>query len=78
MKKLIFVSVIGLLFSCKDNKSQDNYKSDSLSVANGQNDSLSTSSTMNNTSTSDSSNLNSSTASPNDSLSRRKDSVRRR
>lgn len=78
MKKLIFVSVIGLLFSCKDKKSEENYKSDSISVANGQNDSLSPSSPMNNTATPDSSNLNSSTTNPTDSLSTRKDSVRRR
>ncbi|UQB69386.1 hypothetical protein [Epilithonimonas zeae] len=78
MKKLIFVSVIGLVFSCKDNKSQENYRSDSLSVANDQNDSLVTSSSIDNTATPDSSNLNSSTTTPIDSLSTRKDSVRRR
>jgi len=78
MKKLIFVSVIGLVFSCKDKKSQENYRSDSLSVANGQNDSLATSSSIDNTATPGISNLNSSKTNPTDSLSTRKDSVRRR
>lgn len=67
-----------LVFSCKDNKSQENYRSDSLSVANGQNDSLSTSSSTDSTTTPGISNLNSSKTNPSDSLSRRKDSVRRR
>jgi len=78
MKKLIFVSVIGLVFSCKDNKSQENYRSDSLFVANDQNNSLSTSSSKDSTTTPDISDLNSTKTNPTDSLSTRKDSVRRR
>jgi len=78
MKKLILVSVIGLLFSCKEKNSKENYQSDSLSVANGQNDSLSNSSSMDNTAVPDSSNLNSSSTSPSDTVSTKRDSVRRR
>lgn len=78
MKKLILTSAIGLIVCCNGNKSNDNYRSDSVSVSNSQNDSLSTSSSMNNTATPDSTNLNSSSTSANDTLNKRKDSVRRR
>ncbi len=78
MKKLIILSVIGLVFSCKEKNANENYQSDSLSVASGQGDSLSNSSSMNNTATPDSSTLNSSSTTPSDTVSTKRDSVRRR
>jgi len=74
MKKLILVLVIGAIFSCKDNKSNEKYRADSLSNANDQK----SSSSVNNTAIPNSSNLNSSTTTPNDSLSTRRDSVNNR
>jgi hypothetical protein len=74
MKKMILSGTIVLLFSCKDNKSAEVYKSDSISVDNTASDSVIVSSQNNNSAT-DSVANNSSTR---DTASLKRDSVQRR